>query len=466
MTEEVRDTVGDDEADVAAKLATVMALRRSLGAHLASYRTTAGVSQPQLGRVLGKTRSMISKIENGIRGLPAALWRIADDVCHAEGELVAEHSELVHAERDYRAHRQAHRRNTQQRQTRAPAPLLPHWPALVSPVVLLRHGDDPWPRITVVTLGGGCGKLAEELMTVMIKLVRALGRRDAMYLSGSILAAAGLTELNPEEYTRLAQAVESPSRVDPQVVHNLATMLAQSKRLEDTLGPCQVFETVAAQHRLLHRLQAGDCPEQFRRPLNLIDSNMASALGGYLLNMGHPDESRSYCQHARKAAHDAGSAALAAYAAANTSFAAFELGDTPAALDNAAVARSLAARTNDPRLKALVEQAAAGAYALNGQYELSMTAYDRAHDFLTSARASAPESPAYWVHHGSVDSPRGRSLSRLGKPQEALQAASTALARYDPTYVGGYTLCQVRLGHALVLSHDITEAARVLGNAA
>ena len=445
---------------LAADLAKVETLRRNLGARLATYRTAAGVSQPHLGRALGKTRSMISKVENGTRGLSAALWRIADDLCHAQGVLVTEHSVLAQAERDYRVLHRAHRRHAQRRQTRAPA-----LPPLLSPTVLLKNGDDAWPRITVVTLRGGCGKLAEELMAVVSRIVRSLGRRDAIYLAGSVLAAAGLTDLNLDEYSRLAQAVQTPSRVDAQVVRNLATMLAHSQRLEDKLGPCQVFEMVVTQHRLLHLLEAG-CPSHLRTPLSVVDSNMAASIGGYLVNMGHPDEGRNYCEHARKAAHDAGNPGLAAYAASNASFAAFERGNRPAALDSTAAARSLAARTNDLHLKALVEQTAASAYALDGQYGLSMAAYDRAHDFLTTAPRSAPDSPAYWVHHGSIDSARSLLLAQLGKPKEALETASTALAQFDPTYIGGYTRCQVRLGHALVLSKDITEAARVLGDAA
>jgi len=34
---------------------------------------------------------------------------------------------------------------------------------------------------------------------------------------------------------------------------------------------------------------------------------MAASIGGYLVNMGHPDEGKSYFEHARKVAHDAGS---------------------------------------------------------------------------------------------------------------------------------------------------------------
>lgn len=456
--------VSDDAGGLAADQAKVEALRRSLGAQLATYRTAAGISQPQLGRALGRTRSMISKIEHGTRALPATVWRIVDDLCRAEGVLVAEHSVLAQAERDYRERRRTHRRHAQVQQTGARTPALP---APVSPAVLLRNSDEAWPQTTLVTISGGCGKLAQELMQVVTRLVRALGRRDAIQLAGSVLAAAGLSGLDAEEYTRLAQAVDSPRRVDAQVVQNLAAMLAHSKRLEDKLGPCQVLDTVVAQHRLVHRLlNKGGCPDQLRRPLSLVDSNIASAIGGYLVNMGHSDEGRDYFEHARKAAHDARNTVYAAYAAANISFAAFERADTPAALDSAAAARSLAARTNDIHLKSLAEKMAANAYALDGQYGPSMAAYDRAHDFLANANRNTSDSPAYWVHHGSIDSQRSRLLSRLGKPQEALDAANTALAQYDSTYVGRYTLCQVRLGHALVLSQDITEATRVLGDAA
>jgi hypothetical protein len=95
-----------------------------------------------------------------------------------------------------------------------------------------------------------------------------------------------------------------------------------------------------------------------------------------------------------------------------------------------------------------------------------MAACDRAHNFLTTANGAVPDSPAYWVHHGSIDSQRSLLLSRLGEPEQALDAAQTALAQYDPTYIGRYTLCQLRLGHALALSEEISEAARVLANAA
>ena len=193
---------------------------------------------------------------------------------------------------------------------------------------------------------------------------------------------------------------------------------------------------------------------------------MACAIGGYLIDMDQPEAASRYLQRARRAAHNAGNTAYAAYAMQNISFAARLRGDTPTALDTAADTRSLAARTDDAQLKALAELIAAGAYALDGQYGPCMNASTRAHDLLTTTNGNNPDSPAYWVHHGTIDSNASRFLALLGKPQQAVEAANTALTRHDPTQVTRYAMCRVRLGHALALSKDITQAARVLGDAA
>ncbi|MEO7195038.1 MAG: hypothetical protein ABIZ05_09465, partial [Pseudonocardiaceae bacterium] len=167
------------------------------------------------------------------------------------------------------------------------------------------------------------------------------------------------------------------------------------------------------------------------------------------------------------AGHEARNPASAAYAACSASYAAFLSGDTPTALDTAAAARSLAARTDDTRIKARAELQAAGAYALDGQHGPCMAACALAQEFLASATAGAPESLAYWLHEGTLDGDRSTFLIMLGKPRQAVEAATNALARYDHTpYVHYYAHCEVRLGKALVLAKEIHEAARVLGDAA
>ncbi len=447
--------------DLAAQRAKLEVLRSDLGAQLSTYRTTAGISQPQLGHALGRTRSLISKVEHGVRGMPEALWTTADELCGADGALTATYTELVQAETDYRNRRRTRRPlppTAAQLDTRHKA-----WsaPDARLPAGHQRDQDVAWSQTTLVT-----GELAEELLDVITRLVRSIGRRKAIGLAGSVLAAFGLSGLDADEYTRVAQAVALPSRIDAQVINNLTITLTVCKRQEDNLGPCQVLDTVIAQHGLVRRLLAGDYPEQLRKALNLVDANMACTIGGYLIDMGQLEAASRYLQHARHAAHKAGNTACAAYAAADHSLVARLREDTPTALDTAAAARSLAARTDDAQLKARAEQCAAGAYALDGQYGPCMNASTRAHDLLTTTNGNNPDSPAYWVHHGTIDSNASRFLALLGKPQEAVEAATTALAHYDRTQVARYTHCQVSLGHALALSKDITHAARVLGDAA
>ena len=403
---------------------------------------------------------MISRVEHGTRGMSETLWTITDEVCRAEGALVAEYSAVAQAEQDYRDRCRVHHRQVRQQAAQVQLEAFRDSPESWC-------GPDPvggyglWPEMTVVN-----SELAGEFMAVVTKLVQSMGRREAVRLAGSVLTAVGCSGLDPEEQTRLAHAVQVPQRVDAQVVENLAVTLAYCKRQEDKLGPCEVLDTVIAQHQLVSRLLNGDCPEKWRQPLSVVDSNMASTIGAYLVDMGEHGPAQRYFQRARKAGHDARNAPCAAYAAANTTLAAFLRGDTPTALDTAAAARSLAARTEDKRLKALAEQMAAAAYALDGQYGPCMAASARAQDFLANANGSTPESLAYWVHHGTINSQRSLFLCLLDKPNEAVEAAHNAQTRFDRTYVGSYARCQIRLGHALILSKEIDEAAHILTEAA
>jgi tetratricopeptide (TPR) repeat protein len=454
--------VGDLE-DLGAERARLVSLRRCLGTHLASCRHTAGVSQQALAAALGRTRSLVSKVEHGTRCLPEALWQVADEVCRAGGVLLAEAAELARAERDYRARWRVQHRVAQHAAALAALGARTAVPGAGTGVALVCDaGGDGWPR---AVLDGVSSELAQELVAVMERVVRSVGRRRALQLTGWLLATAGVSGLDMDEQTRVAQAAAAPARMDAQVVNNLAAMLAHCRHLDDKLGPSAVLDTVLVQHELVHHLLTEGAAEQWHTPLRVLDSSMASAIGHYLIGMGNLDAARGWFTHARKASHGAGHPAYAAYAAASLSYVAKSAGDTPAALDTAAAARSLASRTNDPQVKAWAESVAAGAYALDGHYDACLAAVDRAHDLLTTTSAPAPGSPAYWVDHSFIDVHLSRHFVLLDRPRQAVDTASTALARFDHTN-SRYGYYEWQLGHALVLAHDIPEAARMLGNAA
>ncbi|MGH3755964.1 MAG: helix-turn-helix domain-containing protein, partial [Pseudonocardiaceae bacterium] len=247
-----------DTGELAADRVWLRTVRRSLGARLATYRTAAGISQPELAQALGRTRSTISKVEHGTRGMPTEQWTITDEVCRAEGALIAEHSVLAQAEQDYRGRCRTYQRQARQAAAQAGLEALRAAPALGSAA---RDRDQDSERGTGPGIAGADRELAEELMREVITILeRSLGRREALRAARWALAALGLSGLDPDECARVAHAVDAPRRVDAQVVSNLATTLAYCNRQEDTLGPGEVLDTVIAQHQIVRHLLTGGCP--------------------------------------------------------------------------------------------------------------------------------------------------------------------------------------------------------------
>ncbi|MGH3818097.1 MAG: hypothetical protein ACRDRE_10125 [Pseudonocardiaceae bacterium] len=200
-------------------------------------------------------------------------------------------------------------------------------------------------------------------------------------------------------------------------------------------------------------------------PLMSLRSDMAASIGDHLVDLSNHDRAQHYFRAARIAGHEAGNRVHAAYALTGASYSAYLRGEACTATDTAAAARNLAARTDDALLKVHADLRAAGAHALEGQHAACLAAYARAREGLAAA-VPGVESPAYFVHSGTIESKLSQNLAQLGRPREALDAAQAAAQRFDPSFRGMHARCQVRLATALVLCEEIAEAARVLGAAA
>ncbi|MGH3567804.1 MAG: hypothetical protein ACRDRH_17595, partial [Pseudonocardia sp.] len=246
---------------------------------------------------------------------------------------------------------------------------------------------------------------------------------------------------------------------------DLEIMLAACRRQEDVFGPRAVLDTVLAQRALARGLVA-KCPASLRPRLLSVYSGLSCAAGLYYLDMDDPERARRCLSAARTAAHDARSPAHACYASCEISFVAGMSADASTALDMAAAAGSLAARTDDMSLRALTHQMAAGAFALDGQYAAFMAASERAQDALAAGGQVHPESLAYWLGEGELLSQRSAYLLLLDKPEQAADAASAALGRLDAGYVSSLAKTSICCGKAQLRCGRVEEAAQVLGDAA
>jgi tetratricopeptide (TPR) repeat protein len=313
-------------------------------------------------------------------------------------------------------------------------------------------------------------RLYDRLKSFLGEWADKMNRRELLRLlrwAATIVAATPVSNfLDPDEQQRLAKAVALPSRVDERVINHIEVMLLHCKRQEDVLGPYAVLHTVLAQRELVNSL-LGECPAELRPRLLSVYSSMSTSVGTYFFDLDDAASAMYYCDQARAAAQEARNTELAIYALCNMSYFASWQGKVHAGIDFAAAAQSLAGKTDDVLLQAYATERAASAYGFDGQHTECMTAFDQALACLAlPADRRSPESPVYWVNEGFIASKQSECLLRLGNPAEAATSAQRALQLVDSSFIHGLAYCTLRLGTAHLLSGDIEEATRVIGEGA
>ncbi len=311
-------------------------------------------------------------------------------------------------------------------------------------------------------------EIRDQLANLFRRWVGRMNRRELIQLLGwavtTISASPVVSGLNIDEQQRLARAISSPSRVDAQVIDHIETMHRYCKRQDDALGSRAALPIALAQRNLVDGLLS-ECPTVLQSRLLSVYSDMLTSVGYYFFDLNDFDSARHYCDQARVAAHDAGNAELGIYALSEMSYIASAQNKVPATIDLAAAAQSLASKAEDlPLMRIYATQAAATAYAVDGQYRECMVECEKAEDGLASI-GQVPEL-GYFLNEGYLARMKSECLLRLGKPQEAAASASAGLMLYDKSFADGYTQCTLHLGNAHLQSGEINEAAHVVGDAA
>ena len=476
----------------------LVALRCALGQQLAALREAAGIVQQQVGHKTGYSRSSVAKAEAGSQLLTGEFWKTADDLLQADGALLASYEQVRAAKQEHEARSreaelakayaeaQAHAQALRATATSSPpqnggglvvptgqevlAGLVASVGAelaggLAGPLLYLAFLSTPAQAVPIEWRD----QLREQLGTFLREWAHTMERRKLLRLLGwmaTTVAASPVppvSSLDSEEQERLVKAVAAPGRVDDQVIDHIETMLQHCKRQEDALGPHAVLHTVIAQRELVNSL-LDECPDELRPRLLSVYSSMSSSVGLYHFDLDDPASAMHYCDQAREAAQEARNTELAVYALCMMSYFSSWHGKAHAGIDFAAAAQSLAGKTDDVLLQVYAADRAGTAYAVDGQYKESMTAFDWALAGLHQQPAGGfPQSTVYWVHEGFIACSHSACLLRLGKPAEAAATAERGLQLIDSSFVSGLAFCTLRLGTAHLLSGEVEEAARVIG---
>ena len=476
----------------------LVAMKLALGQQLASLREARGKVQQQIARRTGYSRSSVTHAEAGRQLLTRDFWGKADEFLGADGDLLTSYERVRRAKEEHEtrsreaalaeAYAEA---QAKARELRAAAPsslqkghglVVPTGQevlaGLVSAVGVELAGSLAGPLLYVAFLSKSTQavpiewreQLREQLRTFLHEWADTVERREHLRLLGwmaaSVAASPLLRKLNPNEQERLSKVIAVPSRVDAQSIDSIETILQDCKRQDDVLGPHAVLHTVLDQRELVDSL-LDECSDELRPRLLSLYSSMSSSIGTYFFDLEDPASAMHYYDQARAAAHDAHNTELAIYALCEMSYFASWQGKAHAGIDFAAAAQNLAGKTDDVLLKACAAERAGTAYAIDGQYKECMIEFDRAlAGFALPADQRFPESPVYWCDEGLIASRQSDCLLRLGKPAEAAAAAERGLQLFDTSFTHGLAYCTLRLGTARLLSGEVEEAARVIGEGA
>jgi transcriptional regulator with XRE-family HTH domain len=194
--------------------------RRALSAQLATFRQAADLTQGQLGKATHCDRTTVNHIKKGRRRGDKQFWQAADAAVQAEGALLAGFYELEATKQEHQQKQQA---------------------AYLADV---RAQADAWRA--------GC-PVGEEAPD-----------------------PAGPTVfcLNPDDADRLAHVSDHPRHIDRAALKSLATVLHESRRLEDAIGAVPLLPSIRAQLSLFGQLVI-DARGPLRRRVVLLGSQYA-----------------------------------------------------------------------------------------------------------------------------------------------------------------------------------------------
>ncbi len=302
-----------------------------------------------------------------------------------------------------------------------------------------------------------------RLVQILRSWAHTMDRRDVLLLLAWAASAASVFPATADdEHERVASVLGASSRVDAQTIEHIEAVLWHCRRQDYALGPQAVLTTVLAQ-RDLTRALVPDCPDALR-PRMLSALSEASRQAGWLsFDLKQFDHAGYYYEDARALAHEAENTGLGAFVLCQMSQLATSQGKPRIGIDHAVAAERWANHTDDMRLRALTADAAARAYAADGQPHACLTALDTAHTALTRADDQAPSYSTYdEALHISI---RGECHLKIGEPEPAVSYAQQSLKLLDRSRARSVALTIVDLVEAYVQCTEIDEAARLLGDA-
>lgn len=256
----------------------------------------------------------------------------------------------------------------------------------------------------------------------------------------------------------LRQRLNAARHVDMAVIDLLREQLDSLRRLDRQMGAIVAYGEVREKADQVRQLHTHSLSPSVRAALGGVLSELGALAGWEALDRYEIGRSWEHHESAKQAARDADAPGLLAHAVAQQAFVLSELGETRAAVDQLAEARTLAKRATPRLLRAWLAAAHGEGLAVAGQRDEALRAFDAARALLPADPVD-PTLPYVFLESVHLDRWRGNALARLGDP-EAVNVLTGALERLDPTFTRAETSLRVDLAVALAATgeHDRARA--------
>lgn len=239
--------------------------------------------------------------------------------------------------------------------------------------------------------------------------------------------------------------------VDPATVAAFRAQVEATRRLDRQYGGLTQLDQLRSHIDHATGLLAHGPAAGYRAGLAAALVEACTLAGWQALDRDDLSQAWAHYEHAKHAAHEAGSQPLLAHATAEQAFVLTALDDNGAAAEHAAHARDLA-RDGPPLLRAWLAAAHGETLAANGDRDAALRAFDDAHAQLP-ADAADEALPFLFLGGAHLDRWRGNALARVGEP-DAISQLAHALERLPTTWVRARAALLVDLAYAHAAAGD------------
>ncbi|MGH8909785.1 MAG: helix-turn-helix domain-containing protein [Egibacteraceae bacterium] len=445
----------------------------SVRERIAFLRGLRGMSQRQLGELVGRSESWLAKIERGER-------RCADIDTLRQLAGVLQVPPIMLFDFDIHTAPDGSRPDASGKAggaRRGPSVTTAGWAAGVQQALDSRSADLRRLQRTVEQMagaaavppdGGRDGDTAVAWLVVptdgeVVAVQIRLPRRALLAAGGAGLVAGFGDRVNADELGRVAAAIDQPSRADLPLVAHLGTLLAHYRRLDDVIGPRRLQGSVQATAELVDHLLAAARPP-VRQALLSISAQYAQLTGWLREDGGDRAVAERSFDEAIDRATESGDHAFAGYVLGIRSSLAFDQGNAQTAIELAEAAQ-LPERRLTPAVQAYAASLEAHGCARMGKPDLCKQKLDEAAELLVASleqgKAGEP-SWIYWLVEAHLAARRGLCLTDLDEAGPAVEAFDGAIAALpaDQVRERGLFLAWSAKAHA---GNDDPDQAGVVG---